>query len=190
MTKPITSAAVLMLLEEGQLRLNDPVAHYIPAFKTVKVLDNSSDSGGRFVDPIRPINVRDLLTHTAGLSYGFEDNVYIDELYRKLWGQLDANRPLRSRIGLKPWPKSRWSIEPGTRYRYSMATDVLGYLVEGHFQGCPLRNSCNNASLTRSTCRIQASTCPSRKLLASPLTMAQTNRERITSERATYEPLH
>jgi len=79
MTKPITSAAVLMLLEEGQLRLNDPIARYIPAFNNVKVLDNSPESGGRLVEPLRPINIRDLLTHTAGLSYGFEDNRHYRE---------------------------------------------------------------------------------------------------------------
>ncbi len=130
MTKPITSAAVLMLLEEGQLRLNDPVAHYIPAFRTVKVLDNSSDSGGRLVDPIRPINIRDLLTHTAGLSYGFEDNVYIDELYRKLWGQLDADPAFTLKDRIETLAQIPLVYQPGTRYRYSMATDVLGYLVE------------------------------------------------------------
>src|SRR5215210_7266328 len=68
MTKPITSAAVLMLFEEGRFQLSDPVAKYIPAFADVKVLDNSAGSGGRYIAPARAINIRDLLTHTAGLS--------------------------------------------------------------------------------------------------------------------------
>jgi len=130
MSKPITSTAVLMLLEEGQLRLNDPIGHYIPAFSNVKVLDDTPGSGGRLVEPIRPINIRDLLTHTAGLSYGFEDNVDIDELYRNLWGQLDANPAFTLKDWIETLAQIPLAYQPGTRYRYSMATDVLGYLVE------------------------------------------------------------
>ena len=70
MTKPITSTAVLMLMEEGRLRLADPIAAYIPEFKDAKVLDTSIDSGVRYSTPVRPPTIRDLLTHTAGLSYG------------------------------------------------------------------------------------------------------------------------
>ncbi len=85
MTKPITSTAILMLMEEGRLRLADPLARYVPAFKDVKVLDSAPGSGGRLVNSSRPITIRDLLTHTSGLSYGF-DEVHIDDLYRKhIW---------------------------------------------------------------------------------------------------------
>src|SRR5215212_4878324 len=93
MTKPITSAAVLMLFEEGRFQLSDPVARYIPAFANVKVLDNSAGSGVRYVAPLRPISIRDLLTHTAGLSYGFDENVYIDDLYRERVYTLRESRP-------------------------------------------------------------------------------------------------
>jgi CubicO group peptidase (beta-lactamase class C family) len=83
MTKPITSTAVLMLFEEGNFRLTDPVYPFIQAFKDIKVVENPPGSGVRLVDPLRPITIRDLLTHTAGLSYGFDDNVYIDDVL--LW---------------------------------------------------------------------------------------------------------
>src|SRR5690349_21000385 len=93
MTKPITSAAVLMLFEEGHFQLSDPIAHYIPAFANAKVLDNSAGSGVRYVAPVRPISIRDLLTHTAGLSYGFDENVYIDDLYREQVYALRETQP-------------------------------------------------------------------------------------------------
>ena len=131
MTKPITSTAVLMLFEEGLLRLTDPVSRYIPAFGQVKVLDNTPGSGVRLVDPIRPITVRDLLTHTAGLSYGFDEGVYIDDLYRQhLWGPLEANPDLTPEEIVGAVAKLPLVSQPGTQYRYSFATDVLGYLVQ------------------------------------------------------------
>jgi len=130
MTKPITSAAVLMLMEEGRLRLADPIAQYIPAFKNVKVLDNSTGLGMQLVEPARPITLHDLMTHTAGLSYGFEDHHYIDSLYRQLWGKLDANPQFTLQDWIEEIAQIPLAYHPGTRYRYSMATDVLGYLVE------------------------------------------------------------
>ena len=95
MTKPITSVAVLMLLEEGCFRLNDPVAAYLPIFKDVKVLDKIDGSGAWLVDPVRPMTIRDLLTHTAGLSYGFEENFYLDQLYlQQVWHPVETNPQL------------------------------------------------------------------------------------------------
>ncbi len=117
MTKPITSTAVLMLFEEGLLHLSDPIARYVPAFGQVKVLDNTAGSGVRLVDPVRPITVRDLLTHTAGLSYGYDEGVYIDELYRQyLWGPLEANpdRSLEEMVGAAA--KLPLACQPGTQF--------------------------------------------------------------------------
>ena len=130
MTKPMTSVAVLMLMEEGLLRLDDPVARYIPAFKDVKVLDSNGTWGAQFVDPIRPITIHDLLTHTAGLSYGFEPHHYIDTLYTKLWEKLGKNPQLTLQNWIEEIAQIPLVYQPGTRYRYSVATDVLGYLVE------------------------------------------------------------
>ena len=131
MTKPITSTAALMLYEEGRFRLSDPVANYIPAFKNMKVLDNQPGSGVKYVDAARPITIRDLMTHTAGLSYGFDDHVYIDELYRKhLWMAQDANPKLTLEELVTELAKLPLAHQPGTLFRYSLATDVLGYLVQ------------------------------------------------------------
>lgn len=131
MTKPITSVAVLMLMEEGHLRLSDPVADYLPAFNAVKVLDTSSSAGARLVEPHRPITICDLLTHTAGLSYGFEEHHHLDELYRKqVWGAMEANPELTLAEFVEALAKLPLAYHPGTRYRYSTATDVLGLLVQ------------------------------------------------------------
>jgi CubicO group peptidase (beta-lactamase class C family) len=130
MTKPITSTAVLMLMEEGRLRLADPIAQYIPGFKDVKVLDSAPGSGVRQVSADRPITIRDLLTHTAGLSYGSED-IYIDELYRRhVWEPMAANPDWTLADWIGAVAKLPLASQPGTRFRYSVATDVLGYLVQ------------------------------------------------------------
>lgn len=132
MTKPITSVAVLMLMEEGRLRLADPVAAYIPAFKDVKVLDTSVDSGVRYSAPVRPPTIRDLLTHTAGLSYGFDEGVYIDQLYQqhvwKVWNETPDTVSLDWLV--QTLGKLPLASQPGAKFRYSMATDVLGGIVQ------------------------------------------------------------
>ncbi len=131
MTKPITTVAALMLYEEARFRLTDPVAQYIPVFKDVQVLDNTPGSGVKLVAPARPMTIRDLMTHTAGLSYGFEENCHIDELYRQnVWGVMDANPSITLAEMVEAVGKQPLAFHPGERWRYSVATDVLGYLVE------------------------------------------------------------
>jgi CubicO group peptidase (beta-lactamase class C family) len=131
MTKPITSTAVLMLFEEGRFRLTDAVHEYIPFFKDVKVLDSSINSQKRLIEPVRPITIRDLLTHTAGLSYGFDDNFYIDDLYRKnMWAKMDRNPNMNLADMVAEIAKIPLAFHPGTNFRYSTAVDVLGYLVQ------------------------------------------------------------
>jgi CubicO group peptidase (beta-lactamase class C family) len=131
MTKPITSTAVLMLFEEGRFRLTDPVHQYIPAFKDVKVLDNAINSDKRLIEPSRSITIRDLLTHTAGLSYGFDDNFYIDELYRRyVFAKQDRNPNMTLEEMVTEIARIPLTFHPGSNFRYSMATDVLGYLVQ------------------------------------------------------------
>jgi len=131
MTKPITSTAVLMLFEEGRFRLTDPVHQYIPAFKDIKVLDNTVNSDKRLIEPRRPISICDLLTHTAGLSYGFDDNFYIDELYRKnVWAKQDRNPKMTLEELVTAIAGIPLAFQPGSNFRYSTAVDVLGYLVQ------------------------------------------------------------
>src|SRR5207249_9988505 len=83
MTKPITSTAVMQLYEHGKLRLDDPVSKYIPAFAGVKVYAGGSAAQPVLRDPDRPVTVADLLTHTAGLTYGVFDSTAVDTIYRR-----------------------------------------------------------------------------------------------------------
>lgn len=150
MTKPVTSVAVLMLLEEGHLRLSDPISNYLPAFHDMHVLEDSPGGGEGLVKAERSITIYHLLTHTSGLSYGFGDDPQ-DRLYHEMfWGLERGAQPSPS--GLDPVtaaiaglaPAHRQTLEeaveavarlplahqPGARFRYSVATDVLGLLVE------------------------------------------------------------
>lgn len=123
MTKPITSVAVMMLLEDGKLKLDAPVADYLPALKKMSVYNEK----GKPTSPKRPMTVRDLLRHTAGLTYGFFGNTPVDKMYR-------AQKVLDRSGSLKSMVKKLGGIpllyEPGSRWHYSVATDVLGALVE------------------------------------------------------------
>jgi CubicO group peptidase (beta-lactamase class C family) len=118
MTKAVTAAAVMMLVEEGRIQLTDPAAKYLPEFKNVMVQEGGT---GAARPPSRDITVQDLLLHTSGLSHR------TSELYRRL--------QVRSRsIALPQFviniTKAPLLEDPGTRFRYSEATTVLGRLVE------------------------------------------------------------
>ncbi len=130
MTKPITSVAVLMLMEEGLLRVGDSLSRYIPAFKEMKVLDGASGSGMRTVPANREITLHDLLTHTSGLGYGIFDDL-LEQMYQQhLWAWVAAHpmAPLAELVEVvATLPLAH---QPGTRFRYSIATDVLGYVVQ------------------------------------------------------------
>jgi len=123
MTKPITSVAVMMLYEEGKIKLDDPVSEYIPQFMGLKVYAES----GKHADPVRPMTVRDLLRHTSGLTYGIFGDSAVDRMYRAV-DILDRDSSLEDMIDkLGGIPLL---YQPGTRWHYSVSTDVLGYLVE------------------------------------------------------------
>jgi CubicO group peptidase (beta-lactamase class C family) len=126
MTKPIVSVATMMLVEEGRLLLNEPVAKFIPEFAKVKV---GVETGGKLtlVEAARPITIHDLLRHTSGLTYGFLGDAAVQRLYR------DA--PLRSQdITSAEHVRVLASLpllhQPGTHWDYSHSTDVLGRVVE------------------------------------------------------------
>lgn len=123
MTKPIVCTALMTLLEEGQIRLIDPVARYVPAFAGVKVL---RPDGSR-TDPARPMTVRDLLAHTSGLTYHFLEESPVGRMYAdsKL---LDAKVPLAEAIDdLARYPLA---CDPGTRWLYSVGIDVAARVIE------------------------------------------------------------
>ena len=127
MSKPITSTAVMMLYEEGHFQLNDPISKFIPEFKNVKVFKRETQTGVELEDPIREITVRDLLTHTAGLTYGFLSDTPVDKIY------LEANL-FRFDTELKDFVRKLTTLpllyQPGTQWHYSCSPAVLGYLIE------------------------------------------------------------
>jgi CubicO group peptidase (beta-lactamase class C family) len=128
MTKPITGVAMMMLYEEGKWKLNDPVSRYIPEFAKLKVYTGENPDGSpKLEDARRSMTMRELMTHTAGLGYTISDANPVDRMYRRS-GVLDASKPLQNLIeGLAKLPLQ---TQPGTRWSYSIAVDVQGYLIE------------------------------------------------------------
>jgi CubicO group peptidase (beta-lactamase class C family) len=134
MSKAVTSVAVMMLYEEGKLLLHDPVAKYIPEFTNSVVAvapPEGSPAGTKFttVKAKRPIQIRDLLTHTAGLTYGTGPAA---ALYKE--AKLDtwyfANKDATIGEEIKKLAALPLNGQPGEVYQYGFSTDVLGYLVE------------------------------------------------------------
>jgi CubicO group peptidase (beta-lactamase class C family) len=131
MSKPVTSVAAMMLVEDGKLSLDDPVAKYIPAFAKVKVGVEKTDENGKpalALEPLsRPITIADLLRHTSGLTYGF----YGESAVRKLYAESDIydgdfdNAAFVARLAKLPLAE-----QPGTRWDYGHSTDVLGRVIE------------------------------------------------------------
>jgi CubicO group peptidase (beta-lactamase class C family) len=121
MTKPITAVALLMLMEEGRIALDDPVAKFIPGFANLKLQNGQA--------PQRAMTVLDLLRHTSGLTYGFHNRTAIDAAYRaQRIGELDTEGGLAAMAG--QLEKLPLEYSPGEAWIYSVATDVAGYLVE------------------------------------------------------------
>src|ERR1700730_8301247 len=131
MTKPITSVVAMMLIEEGKLRLDHPVAKYIPAFAGVKVgVEKKAEDGARtleLVPPKRPPTILDLMRQTSGITYGF----YCDSMVRKAYAKADIyagdfdNAEFAERIAKLPLHD-----QPGTLWNYGHSTDVLGRIME------------------------------------------------------------
>jgi CubicO group peptidase (beta-lactamase class C family) len=131
MSKPITSVAAMMLVEDGKLALDDPVSKYIPAFADVKVGVEKSGENQKpvlMLEPLdRPITIEDLMRHTSGLTYGF----YGDSAVRKLYansnlfeGDFD-NAQFAERLAKLPLAE-----QPGTRFDYGHSVDILGRVIE------------------------------------------------------------
>lgn len=123
MTKPVTTVAAMILVEEGKVELDDPVSKFIPQFGDVTVLN---DAGER-VAPTGPITVEHLMTHTSGLTYGFFGDTPVDRLYNES-GVFSTARSLDDFVsGVAELPLL---ADPGARWNYSVSTDVLGRIVE------------------------------------------------------------
>ncbi len=126
MSKPITGVALMLLYEEGLFRLSDPVSKYIPEFDGLQVIVGEGASGSIVADADHPMTIRELMSHTAGLNYGFSDEP-LDRMYRdaKVLDRTSTLRDMILKLGDLPL-----AYQPGSRWRYSVAVDVQGYLVE------------------------------------------------------------
>jgi CubicO group peptidase (beta-lactamase class C family) len=130
MTKPITSVAVLMLYERGLLELTDPVSRHIPAFGELKVYRGGSATSPGTAPASEPMRIWHLLTHTAGLTYGWHHAHAVDEIYRAKGFEFGAPRGMDLAAACDAWAGIPLLFEPGAEWNYSVATDVLGRIVE------------------------------------------------------------
>ena len=130
MSKPITSVGLMMLYEEGRFQLDDPVHKLIPSWKDLRVFVSGNHPTFVTAPTARPMTIRDLLSHTSGLTYGFMNRTNVDAAYRTLRVE-DRTKPghtLKDMVDLLATLPLEFS--PGTRWNYSVSTDVLGYLIE------------------------------------------------------------
>ena len=149
MSKPITGVALMILLEEGKLRLNDPVSLYIPEFGKTKVLVVNEDGTTTLIDQTKVMTIRDLATHTSGIAYDFTANKALAKIYREneLSPYFSINTPTKETLvsGMISSEKTFKDIcsfaealaskaplmhQPSERYTYSMGMDVLGCIIE------------------------------------------------------------
>ncbi len=137
MTKPITSVAALMLIEEGRLRLDDPITKWMPEFSNMRVLKDAEGPVEDTYPAPRDITVDDLMTHRGGFAYGFTSIGPIAFAYQKALGDV-LNNELEPDAWLKALGGLPLSYPPGDRLHYSHSTDVLGFLV-GRIEGKPFR---------------------------------------------------
>ncbi len=127
MTKPMTSVAVMMLVEQGLVALDDPVERYLPAFRNLGVFAGGVLGAFRTKAPSRPMQVVDLLRHTSGLTYGFQQRTSVDAAYREL--RLIERPDLTLAEFVEELATVPLEFSPGTAWNYSVSTDVLGHLV-------------------------------------------------------------
>ena len=127
MTKPVTGVAMMILYEQGKWLPSDPIAKFIPEFRNLKVF-KSLDQDGKMVleDPVHPPTIGELLTHTAGFSYGFFGNTPVDKMYRD--DQVMQSKNLQQMIDRLS--KIPLMYQPGKGWSYSVSMDIQGYIIE------------------------------------------------------------
>ncbi|HVI33623.1 serine hydrolase domain-containing protein [Phenylobacterium sp.] len=136
MTKPVTSVAALMLIEEGKLRLEDPITKWMPEFSDMQVLKDATGPVEDTYPAPRDITVEDLFTHRAGLAYAFTSQGPIAHAHEERLGP-PLGTPLTPDGWLAALGSLPLSYPPGERFHYSHATEVLGFLV-ARIEGKPL----------------------------------------------------
>ncbi len=127
MTKPVTSVALMMLVEDGRIALDDPVAKWIPSWRDLEVYRSGQPGAFATAPAEAPMRVIDLMRHTSGLTYGFQNRTNVDAAYRTLNLDPFAAESLESfvdALGRVPL-----EFSPGTSWNYGVSTDVVGHLV-------------------------------------------------------------
>jgi CubicO group peptidase (beta-lactamase class C family) len=127
MSKPITGVAMMMLFEEGKWQLNDPVAKYIPEFAKLKVYGMDANNNVVMKDPVHPVTMRELMSHSGGFTYGFFSNTAVDKLQIEA-DLLNPNNTLDEFI--KRVAKLPLNAQPGSEWHYSISVDIQGYIVQ------------------------------------------------------------
>jgi CubicO group peptidase (beta-lactamase class C family) len=130
MTKPITTVAAMLLWEEGRFELKDPVANYIPSFADARIWVGGSQQKPQTVPVSEPVRIWHLMTHTSGLTYGFHWAHPVDGIYRDRGYEWGAPPGTDLATAVDTWASLPLLFQPGTEWNYSVATDVLGRLVE------------------------------------------------------------
>jgi CubicO group peptidase (beta-lactamase class C family) len=135
MTKPLTSVAFMMLVEEGLVAIDEPVHKYIPEWKDLGVFVAGTAPAFLTRPPSRPMLIVDLLRHTSGLTYGFQQRSNVDAAYRdKKLGEVVTSGTLQSMVD--ELARIPLEFSPGEAWNYSLSTDVIGYLI-GKISGIP-----------------------------------------------------
>ena len=130
MTKPVTSVAAMMLYEEGLLELRTPISEFIPSFKDMRVYTKGSALNPGTEPAVEPIRVWHLLTHTAGLTYGFHNAHAVDAMYRQRGFDLTFPDGQTLEECCDTWASLPLLFHPGREWNYGVSTDVLGRVVE------------------------------------------------------------
>lgn len=130
MTKPVTAVAVLLLMEEGRLSLDDPLERHLPVFADARVYESGSGADVRTRPAAGPVLLRHLLTHTAGLTFGFYHTHPVDALYRAagLTSSVPPGRDLAQ--SMEVYASLPLQFDPGTQWNYSVASNILGRVIE------------------------------------------------------------
>ncbi len=130
MTKPITAVAAMMLWEEGKFELSDPISKYIPSFADARVYTKGT-AAAHLTEPLtEPVRIWHLLSHTAGLTYGFMHTHPVDLLYRQAGYEWGVPKDVDLAGACDTWASLPLLFQPGSEWSYSVGTDVIGRLVE------------------------------------------------------------
>ncbi|MFF6779485.1 serine hydrolase [Streptomyces sp. NPDC012510] len=130
MTKPVTSVAALILVEEGRLSLTDPISRYLPEFAEPRVYESGEGADVRTRPAEQPILVRHLMTHTSGLTFGFYYDHPVDALYRDAGLETSVRPGADLRQTCAEYARLPLQFEPGSQWNYSVSTNVLGRIIE------------------------------------------------------------